>query len=397
MDSPSSDFSDRAGTFREVRTGDETYRTFLPKPLPPDPPIEIDGEIAGLLDQASRAVGRLDGVTFMLPDPDSFIYSYVRKEAILSSQIEGTQSSLSDLLLLEQGAVGAVPKADTQEASNYVAAMNHGLDRIAGGFPLSLRLIREVHEILLDGARGSHQSPGEFRRSQVWIGGTRPGTAVFVPPPADELMGALDSLERFIHAEPQPLPSLLKAAVAHAQFETIHPFLDGNGRIGRLMITLLLCADGVLSRPLLYLSLFLKKHRATYYERLQAVRQDGDWEGWIKFFLEAVVAVADEASRTTRDILVLIARDKERLLGLGKAAATALQVHSFVARHVYMTVPRASAVIDATEPSIYKAVDSMTEMGILSEVTGQKRNRVFAYDGYLKLLQRDDEELATVA
>lgn len=395
MATESREFSDRAGAYLTVREGGETYRVFHPKPLPPDPPIAIDDELLMLLDRASRAIGHLDGSTVLLPDPEAFIHSYVRKEAILSSQIEGTQSSLSELLLLEQGSLFGPDTADAKEVSNYVAAMNHGLDRIAGGFPLTLRLIREVHAILMDGTRGATQSPGAFRRGPVWIGGERPAVATFMPPPANELDTALANLEKFIQGKPTPLPPLLTAAIAHAQFETIHPFFDGNGRIGRLLITLMLSADGVLARPLLYLSLYLKQHRAVYYERLQAVRERGDWEGWIRFFLEAVAVVADEAARTTHEILALFERDKQRLTDL--KSPTGLRVHSYVSRNVYMSAPKAAKELGLTSPTIYKAVEALVEMGMLAEVTGQKRNRVFVHIDYLRLLQGDEGDAVALA
>lgn len=346
----------------------------------------MDG-LETLLDRANQELGRLDGVTLLLPDPDSFIYSYVRKEAVLSSQIEGTQSSLSDLLLSEQGgAAGTVPAEDIAVTSNYVEAMNHGLRRLDEGFPLSLRLVREIHKILLDGVRGSDQTPGEFRRSQNWIGGTRPGNAGFVPPPAFEVMNAMGALERFLHDDPVETRPLIKAALAHAQFETIHPFLDGNGRMGRLLITLLLCSQGVLHKPLLYLSLYLKTHRDVYYEKLQAVRAQGDWEGWVRFFLDAVIAVAQEARLTTQRIVQLIEEDRRTILRLGRATATALALHDYVSQRVVLSVPRAAQTLTMSEPAIYNAVRKLEGIGVLREVTGQTRNRLYTYERYLDLL-----------
>lgn len=294
----------RAGTFVSANSGPEDYSAFIPKPLPPNPPLEITPRLQGLLDRANQALGRLDGVTLLLPDPDQFLYTYIRKEAVLSSQIEGTQSSLSDLLLFENDAAPGVPLNDARETLSYIEAMNHGLRRLASGeLPLSLRLLREVHARLLAGTRGADKTPGEFRATQNWIGGTRPGNARFVPPPAHEVMGAMGALERFLHDDPVQTPILLKAALAHAQFETVHPFLDGNGRVGRLLITLLLCSEGVLSRPLLYLSLYLKRNRDAYYERLQAVRTESAWEQWLEFFLEGVVEVAESATQTAQRIV----------------------------------------------------------------------------------------------
>ena len=276
-----------------MQSGPEGYSAFVPAPLPPDPPIRIDPRTQDLLDEANQALGRLDGVTLLLSDPGQFLYSYVRKEAVLSSQIEGTQSSLSDLLLFENEAAPGVPLDDVEETSNYIAAMNHGLQRIESGeLPLSNRLLREVHALLMSGVRGGDKAPGEFRRSQNWLGGTRPGNARFVPPPATEVMAAMSDLEKFLHDDPDPTPILVKAALAHVQFETIHPFLDGNGRVGRLLITLLLCSEKVLQQPLLYLSLYFKQHRDAYYDHLQRVRTEGAWEDWLAFFLEGVIAVA---------------------------------------------------------------------------------------------------------
>jgi Fic family protein len=386
---PRAPIQGRSGFLRRVGTGDEPFLAFFPNPLPPDPPLDIGERTEVLLDRANQALGRLDGVSLLLPNPDTFIYAYVRKEAVLSSQIEGTQSSLSDLLISEQGAVPGAPAEDVALVSNYVAAMNHGLTRIEGGFPLSLRLIREMHRILLLGARGSDQDPGEFRRTQNWIGGTRPGNARFVPPPANEVLPAMGALEKFLHDDPVATRPLVKAALAHGQFETIHPFLDGNGRMGRLLITLLLCSENVLRSPLLYLSVYLKRHRDQYYEHLQRIRIDGDWESWIVFFLEAVISVADEATTTTRQIVGIIEEDRRKVAGLGRAAGTALALHDYVARSVFVSVPTAARELGISDPPIYSAVRKLQELGILVEVTGQQRNRIFAYDKYLETLVRD--------
>ncbi|KTC70171.1 Filamentation induced by cAMP protein Fic [Legionella birminghamensis] len=287
------EYIERIGEQVKSSVAGETYTAYVPKPLPPSPSIEMD-KIYPYLDQASLALGRLDGLSIILPDPSLFLYMYIRKEAVLSSQIEGTQSSLSDLLLYENQEIQGVPDQDVVEVSNYVAAIEHGLERIKNGFPLSLRLIREMHEILLSKGRGSSKQPGEFRRSQNWIGGTRPGNAKFVPPPPERLMETLDALEKFLHDETIKLPTLVKAALAHHQFETIHPFLDGNGRLGRLLITFILCVDGIMEQPMLYLSLYFKTHRQQYYDHLQLVRDTGDWEEWLQFFLKGVVETANE-------------------------------------------------------------------------------------------------------
>jgi Fic family protein len=291
------------GHYVTVSTVGEKVKAFVPSSLPPKPSIDWTPKLRNKFDEALLALGRLDSVSVLLPDTSLLLYSYVRKEAVLSSMIEGTQSSLSDLLLFELDQEPGVPLDDVQEVSNYVAALIHGLNRLAEGFPLSLRLIREIHGVLLAKGRGRHKAPGEFRHSQNWIGGTRPGNAAFVPPPAGQVLECMGKLERFLHGKPVSTPALLKAALAHVQFETIHPFLDGNGRIGRLLITLLLCDQKVLREPMLYLSLYFKTHRQYYYELLNNVRQTGDWEAWLDFFAEAVTATAIQAVETVQQIL----------------------------------------------------------------------------------------------
>jgi Fic family protein len=383
----------RAGTFRSANSGPEAYSTFVPTPLPPSPPLDITPALQALLDRANQALGRLDGVTLLLPDPDQFLYTYIRKEAVLSSQIEGTQSSLSDLLLFENDAAPGVPEADARETFNYIEAMNHGLQRIQSGeLPLSLRLIREVHARLLDGTRGAHKAPGEFRTTQNWIGGTRPGNARFVPPVPHEVVSAMGALELFLHDDPIQTPILIKAALAHAQFETIHPFLDGNGRIGRLLITLLLCSEGVLSRPLLYLSLYLKRNRDTYYDHLQHVRTEGTWEQWIEFFLEGVIEVANSATTTAQQIVQMVERDRQKLHGLGRGSPTALRIHDFVVRFVLLIIPRTAEFLKLSEPTVSNGVRRLEEIGILREVTGRQRGRVYVYDESLKLLNEGTTE-----
>ena len=317
----------------------------------------------------------------------------MRKEAVLSSQIEGTQSSLSDLLLFEHGAVPGVPTQDLEDTSNYVAAINYGVRRMAEGFPISLRLVREVHATLMAGTRGGDRAPGEFRRTQNWIGSTRPGTARYVPPPPHEVMPAMGALEKFLHDQPEPTPILLKAALAHAQFESIHPFLDGNGRVGRLLITLLLCApeDQVLSRPLLYLSLYLKRHRDLYYEHLQRIRTDGAWEKWVQFFLEGVIEVAQAATDTTRRIVELIERDRQRVHGLGRAAGSAARVHDLAVQETVLTIPRTARKLGISEPTVAKALTHLTGLTILTEITGRQRGKVYLYREYLNLLDDGTE------
>ncbi len=297
--------------------GGERVTALIPPPLPPQPAVDLTG-LVDLLDRATAALGRLDGVATVLPAPPLFIYMYVRKEALLSSQIEGTQSSLSDLLLFESEEIPHVPIDDVEEVSSYVAALNHGLRRIReDGFPVSLRLIREIHGVLLRTGRGSSKQPSEFRRTQNWIGGTRPGNAIFVPPPPEKLNECLDAFERFLHGDHPNIPLLVRVALVHVQFETIHPFLDGNGRLGRLLITFLLCAAGALREPILYLSLYFKTHRQRYYELLQNVRDTGDWETWVHFFLEGVLETATEAIETAKQLLALFATDRKRLPGWG--------------------------------------------------------------------------------
>jgi Fic family protein len=346
--------------------------------------------LQALLDAANQALGRLDAVSVLLPEPDLFLYSYIRKEAVLSSQIEGTQSSLSDLLLFENEHAPGVPLEDVEETSNYVAAMNHGLQRIASGeLPLSNRLLREVHGRLMAGVRGGDKAPGDFRRTQNWLGGTRPGNARFVPPPAIEVVRAMSDLEKFLHDEPEPTPILVKAALAHAQFETIHPFLDGNGRVGRLLITLLLCSERVLQLPLLYLSLYFKQHRDAYYDHLQRVRTEGAWEEWLEFFLEGVIAVASAATETARSIRDMIETDRDAIHDLGRGAASALRVHELASRRVALTAGGAATSLELSVPTVNAALARLQSAGILREVTGRRRGRVFVYDAYLALLQAD--------
>ena len=370
------------------------YEAFIPAPLPPVPPLETDPGLDDLRDRANRALGRLDGIIDVLPDARLFLYQYVRKEALLSSQIEGTQSSFSDLLLFELDEVPGVPMDDVREVSNYVAALEHGLERMRGGFPLSLRLLREMHGILLAKGRGAEKDPGEFRRSQVWIGGPNPANARFVPPPPDRLMECLDAFERFLHGEPERLPVLVRAALAHVQFETIHPFLDGNGRIGRLLITLLLCAEGVLSQPSLYLSLYFKAHRDEYYTRLQAVRTDGDWEGWMRFFLEGVFETSQQAVSTAQRVLALFAEDRARLAeALGRRAGSALRVHECLERRPILAVSETADELGLSRPTVRACIEAMQEMDIAREITGRERRRLYVYDAYIGMLAEGTEPL----
>jgi len=372
-------------------TGDEPVRAFVPAPLPPNPPLTLPPAVREGLDQAHLALGRLDGVTALLPDTDLFLYSYVRKEAVLSSQIEGTQSSLSDLLLFEVEEMPGVPTDDVTEVSNYVAALEQGITRIRAGFPLSGRLIREMHEKLLASGRGARQEPGHYRRSQNWIGGTRPGNAAFVPPPPELVQETMGQLERFLHNQPEHTPTLVKAALAHVQFETIHPFLDGNGRVGRLLITLLLCAEGVLQEPLLYLSLYLKQHRMQYYDLLTEVRLTGNWEGWLAFFAGAVRETAGSAVITARRIVELFEQDRISVSGMGRIAGSALRVHQELQRRPVATVSRLVDRTGLSAPTVGKVLDTLMNEGLVREITGRRRWRVFAYDRYLALLNEGTE------
>jgi len=382
----------RLGSYVAKTFGTEVVRSFVPPPLPPDPPLRLDG-LQHLLEQANQAIGRLDGLASVLPDVSLFIYTYVRKEAVLSSQIEGTQSSLSDLLLFENEEAPGVPVEDVQEVSNYVAAMNHGLERIRSGFPLSLRLIREIHEILLSKGRGSGKQPGEFRQSQNWIGGSRPGNAAYVPPPPELVLECMSDLERFLHDESPNLPIIVKAGIIHVQFETIHPFLDGNGRLGRLLITFLLCAQGVLREPILYLSLYFKANRAAYYELLDRVRTRGDWEAWLDFFLIGVRDTADQAANAARRILILFEQDQRKIESLGRPAASVLRVFQHMQRNPIVAIPTTAKKIGISAPTVAKSLGHMIELGILHEVTGRERHRLFVYDKYLAILNEGTEPI----
>lgn len=377
------------GHFVPISTLGETCRAFVPNPLPPTPPLQLDEGLHTLAQNAALALGRLDALAALLPDPQVFLYSYVRKEAVLSSQIEGTQSSLSDLLLYEAEGSPGVPLDDVREVSNYVAALELGITRMREGLPLSLRLIREIHAILLRDGRGARKSPGEFRRSQNWIGGTRPGNARHVPPPPDMVLPCMGALEAFLHGQPVALPVLIRAALAHVQFETIHPFLDGNGRLGRLLIVFLLHTHGALQQPLLYLSLYFKQHRSRYYELLQAVRNEGDWEEWVAFFLEGVIAVASGAVDTAQRVLALFAQHQQQVRGIGRTATSALRLLDHLQRYPVTTAP---AVVAATGMSFHtaqKMFDALGALGIVAPGDERKYGKFYTYTGYLALLNRD--------
>jgi Fic family protein len=373
------------------RAGGEEVRAFVPRPLPPSPPIEIDVALQTALDLALVAIGRLDSVTDVLPDPALFLYAYVRKEAVLSSQIEGTQSSLSDLLLFEIEEAPGAPLDDVAEVSSYVAALQHGLDRLREGFPLSNRLLREIHGVLLAKGRGADKEPGAFRRSQNWIGGTRPGNALFVPPPPDRVDACMGDLERFLHDDPIRMSVLVKTALAHAQFETIHPFLDGNGRLGRLLITLLLQHERVLKEPILYLSIFFKKHRAQYYELLQRTRTHGDWESWIAFFADGVRDTAEGASATARRLLDLFEADRLRIQEIGRGSSSPLQVHHALQRRPIATIRSLATATKLSVPTVTAALAALGALGIVAELTGRRRNRLFSYRRHLEILAEGTE------
>jgi len=379
------------GDYSTLVVGEEQVRAFVPHPLPPEPVLEVNAQLREALDQALLALGRLDSVTTLLPDTQLFLYLYVRKEAVLSSRIEGAQSSLSDLLLFELDEAPGVPLDDVVEVSNYVAAMKHGHERLRESFPLSNRLLREIHGILLAKGRGSDRLPGEFRRSQNWIGGSRPGNAVFVPPPADRVEECMAALERFLHDLPERTPVLLKAALAHLQFETIHPFLDGNGRVGRLLIPLILCQEKVLREPLLYMSLYLKQHRARYFELLSAVRLTGDWESWALFFAEGMREMADGAATTARKLAEVSVEDRARITALGRVSGSALRIHQALQRRPLVSIPHLVRETRLSAPTAASALAALGKSGIVREITGRKRNRIFAYERYLALLREGTE------
>lgn len=384
----------RLGRFVETPVAGEVVRAFVPPPLPPAPPIDV----LSLLDRlslAERALGRLDGITMLLPRQELFLYMYVRKEAVLSSQIEGTQSTLSDLLRFETEAQAGQPIDDIREVSNYVDAMMYGLDRLEE-LPLSLRLIREMHERLLQSGRGGTKSPGEFRRSQNWIGGTRPGNALFVPPPITELDGCLDALERFMHESESRLPALIKAGLLHVQFETIHPFLDGNGRIGRLLVTLYLCVNGVLRKPLLYLSLYLKTHRADYYRLLQEVREQGAWEAWLDFFLAGVADTANQAFDAATRIVELFKEDRENVTANSDRAGSALRVHDLFQQNPFLSANQLVQRTGLSAPTVNAVLADLERLGVVEEITGKKRGRVFGYRRYLAILSEGTAPLPAV-
>ncbi len=374
------------GKYVTISTVGEHAKAFIPSPLPPNPPIEWSPELRSKFDEALLALGRLDNLSILLPNTGIFIYMYIRKEAVLSSMIEGTQSSISNLMLYELDQEPGVPLDDVKEVSNYIAALTYALNQLEKGFPLSLRLLKETHGVLLSGGRGSKLSLGEFRRSQNWIGGTRPGNAAFVPPPATESLDCMNQLELFLHNIPEITPGLVKAALAHVQFETIHPFLDGNGRLGRLLITLLLCEQNILSEPLLYLSLYFKTHRPYYYELLNNVRLHGDWENWLEFFAEAVIYTASQALDTAKELMALSDRDRDLIRSLGKSSASAKTIHKALFERPIATAQWLTKKTGLSAATTYTALRNLSTLGIVAELTDQKRNRVFSYKEYISII-----------
>ncbi|MFT6333082.1 MAG: Fic family protein [Lentimonas sp.] len=377
---------DRIGKYvKSSIVSGETFNSYIPSNLPPEPPIDLS-EIYPLLDKANTALGRLDGISLVLPDPSLFLYMYVRKEAVLSSQIEGAQSSLSDLLLFENNGQSSHNLFDdVTEVSSYVAAMNYSIERLEK-LPLSLRLIREAHEKLMNNSRGNNKNPGEFRTSQNWIGGSRPGNALFVPPPAEKLMDCLDNFEKFLHDEKVKMPILIRAAIAHVQFETIHPFLDGNGRIGRLLITLMLCNDGILKQPSLYLSLYFKANRQEYYNHLQNIRETGDFESWIKFFLTGVEKTSNGAVTTAKNIINLFNQDSNLIETSDKCTPAILAIYKYLQKSPITNTGKIKEECKISLPTIIRNMENLEYLGIVEEVTKKERHKIFVYKKYLEIL-----------
>lgn len=378
----------RLGSHITKKVTGESYKAYIPAFLPPDPPIAMD-QLSVLLEKSSAALAELNNMTRTIPNTSLFLYMYVRKEALLSSQIEGTQSSFSDLILFEHDQKPGVSLDDVEEVSNYVKALNYGLKRLKAGFPLSLRLLREIHAVLLSGGRGANKLPGQFRKSQNWIGGTRPGNALFVPPPVEYLNDCLSNFEKFLHDQTQPV--LIRAAVAHVQFETIHPFLDGNGRLGRLLITLLLIIGGLLDEPILYLSLYMKQNRNTYYELLQEVRTHGTWETWIEFFLTGVLSASKQAIKTASDINNLFEVDSNKIMSMGRARFSCEQTLEYLKQLPQISVPLLAQELNISAPTARSALNHLVELGILNEVTGKQRDKVYVYRKYLTILEYGTE------
>ena len=379
------------GHFVPISTIDESVKAFVPRPLPPEPALKFDEALQEANERAFHSLGKLDSASSFLPSTPLFLYQYLRKEAVLSSQIEGTQSSLSDLLLFELDSLPGVPIEDVEEVAHYVAALEHGLRRLKEGFPLSLRLIKEIHAVLLRGGRGSDKTPGEFRRSQNWIGGTRPGNAVYIPPPPEMVLEGMGPLELFLHDRCGKFNPLTKAALFHAQFETIHPFLDGNGRLGRLLITLILVHEGILTEPILYLSLFFRKHRSQYYGHLQNVRDQGEWESWLLFFLKAVRMTADQGVETASRLNRMAQADRERIKLLGRISGSALAIHHELLSRPIASIPFLAGRTKLVPHTVSKALHALKDLGLIKEVTGRSRNRIFVYSQCLDITNEGTE------
>lgn len=380
------------GTYELTDDGGEVVRAFIPSPLPPTPRIRFRQSLGKLLEDAAAALGRLDAVTELLPEPDVFVYGCVRKEAVLSSQIEGIRSSLADLVLYEAGGAPKTAAADVLEVSNAVAALNYGVSRLRGGFPISSRLLREMHTKLLARGRARVVTPGEFRQSQNRIGGSRPGTTAFVPPPPNQVRQCMADLERFIHDTDDGLPTLVKAGLAHVQFETIHPFLDGNGRVGRMLIILMLCDAGLLREPLLYLSLCFKRRRSTYHRLLNDIRHTGDWEAWLRFFLDGVREVAEEAFAAARVASDTIQDDRARIARLGRRAGSALRVHQSLVGRPISNIGDMADRTGLSAPTVTAVIRTLEALGIVREITGRQRGRIYAYERYLAVLRESTED-----
>ncbi|ARN57191.1 Fic family protein [Sedimentisphaera salicampi] len=374
-----------------ISTVGEKAQAFIPAPLPPVPPIEYSSGLREKFDNAMLAIGRLDTVSMLLPDTSLFIYMYVRKEAVLSSMIEGTQSSLSDLLLFEFEKQPGVPLDDVQEVSNYAAALNYGMKRLEEGIPLCNRLLKEIHSILLSEGRGREQTPGEFRKSQNWIGGSRPGNAAFIPPPPECIQDCMGKLELFIQNKPEKTPVLIKAALAHVQFETIHPFLDGNGRLGRLLITLLLCSEKVLRKPMLYLSLYFKTHRQRYYDLLNTVRLTGNWEAWLGFFADAVIYTANQAVGTAQKLKQLSEADAQQINGLKRISGSAHLIQKAMLERPIASPNWLQEKTNLAQSTVNSCLRELEKLGIVKELTGRKRNRLYSYAEYLSIMNEGTE------
>lgn len=379
------------GIYDILKIGGEEVRAFIPNELPLKQPLQIDAELARKLDNALVSLGRLDSISEILPDSSLFLYMYVRKEAVLSSMIEGTQSSISDLLVYELEGIPGVPVDDAMEVSNYVKALEYGVKRIDEGFPVSSRLFKEIHNILLSKGRGSTKEPGQYRTSQNWIGGTRPGNAVFVPPPPNMVESCMGNLETFIHDMKSVTPVLLKVAISHVQFETIHPFLDGNGRLGRLLISLLLYENKILQKPLLYLSLYFKIHRQAYYEHLTNVRINGDWEKWIDFFAEAVMHTSNQAVNTAKNLIALINDHEAKVNSMGRASSTALVVYRCFVKQPVLNANAIQTQTSLSAATIHSSLENLIKLGILEEVSQKKRNKIFVYKEYINILNEGTE------